>query len=47
MDLPAVIRSAVETSIAVSMQVVETVTTTEVEARLAVEERGRDPHPIM
>ena len=40
MDLPAIIRSAVEASIAAAMQGVPAVTTAAVEARSAVDDRG-------
>ena len=47
MDLPAIIRSAAEASIVASMQGVTAVTTAEVEAHLAADDRGRGFSPIV
>ena len=47
MDLPAIIRSAVEASIAAAMQGVAAVTTAELEARSAADDRGRGLYLIM
>ena len=47
MDLPTIIRSAVEASIAAAMQGVAAVTTAELEARSAADDRGRGLYLIM